>query len=167
MSLHNANGVNSGLQNETQNVLQVMSNSADENSMEVDSQMSETLQEAPLPLTLAPQSQARPSVGVVAQQWRSAAAAENSNESSLNLPLQTNYHGQTAYNMTSTSTTNQLVPFQVNVNLPQTGSPAKEQLKDEILLLKTQMLEMGQALWHAQMQQAANSVSSAQFQESR
>ena len=52
----------------------------------------------------------------------------------------------------------------MNVNLPQTGSPAKEQMKDEILLLKQQMVEMGQNLFHAQMQQAANSVSSAQFQ---
>ena len=130
MSLHNANSVNSGLQGDVQNVMQVMSNSAAENSMEVDSQMNETLQEVPIPQTLVPQNQARPSVGVVAQQWRSAAVAEDSNESSLNLPLQTNYHGQTAYNMTSTSTTNQMVPFQVNVNLPQTGSPAKEQLKD-------------------------------------
>ena len=106
MSLHNANSVNSGLQNDVQNVMQVMSHSAAENSMEIDSQMSETLQEVPLPQTLAPQNQARPSVGVVAQQWRCAAAAEDSHESSLNLPLQTNYHGQTAFNMTSTSMTN-------------------------------------------------------------
>ena len=79
MSLHNANRVNSGLQNGTENVLQIMSNSAAENSMEIDLQMSETLQEVPIPLTLAPQRQARPSVGVVAQQRRSAVAAENSN----------------------------------------------------------------------------------------
>ncbi len=165
MSLHNAKSVNSGLQGDVQNVMQVMSYSAAENSMEVDTQTSETPQEAPLPQTLAPQNQARPSVGVVAQQWRSAAAAENSNESSLNLPLQTNYHGQTAYNMTSTNTLNQMVPFQVNVNLPQTGSPDKEQLKDEILLLKQQMVEMGQTLFFAQMKQAANSVIKAQFQQ--
>ena len=95
MSLHNANGVNSGLLSDG-NVQQVMNHSAAENSMEVDSQMSETPQELPISQTLVPQNQARPSVGVVAQQWRGAAAIGDSQESSLNLPLQTNYHGQTA-----------------------------------------------------------------------
>ena len=163
MSLHNANSVNSGLQNDVQNVMQVMSHSAVENSMEIDSQMSDAPQELPISQTLVPQNQARPSIGVVAQQWRGAAAIGDSQESSLNLPLQTNYHGQTAFNMTTTTanTTNNLIPFQVNVNMPETGSPAKEQLKDEILLLKTQMLEMGQNLLHAQMQHAMASSANA------
>ena len=65
MSLQNAQGVNQGLLSGG-NAQQAVMNSAAENSMEIDSQMSEATQELPISQTMVPPIQTRPSVGVVA-----------------------------------------------------------------------------------------------------
>ncbi len=63
-----------------------------------------------------------------------------------------------------THTSNQLIPFQVNVNLPQTGSPAKAELQNEISLLKQHMLSLNMELYQAQMIAAQTSGHESQFQ---
>ena len=65
---------------------------------------------------------------------------------------------------TNTNTSNQLIPFQVNVHLPNHGSPAKAELQNEILLLKQQMVHMNMELYQAQMLAAQTSEHESQFQ---
>ena len=67
--------------------------------------------------------------------------------------------------LSQTSTSNQLIPFQVNVNIPtQTGSPGKLELKNEILLLKQQMNQLNMELCNAQITAAQASCNESQFQ---
>ena len=66
---------------------------------------------------------------------------------------------------TQSNTSNQVIPFQVNVNVPpQVESPGKLELKNEILLLKQQMNFMNMELYTAQMQAAQACEHESQFQ---
>ena len=66
---------------------------------------------------------------------------------------------------TQSNISNQVIPFQVNVNVPpQEGSPGKLELKNEILLLKQQMNYMNLELYTAQMHAAKACEHESQFQ---
>ena len=65
--------------------------------------------------------------------------------------------------ISQTTTSNQLIPFQVNVNLPNNGSPGKIELQNEVLLLKQRMNCLNMELCQAQMAVAQTYGHESQF----
>ena len=84
------------------------------------------------------------------------------------MPFQTNYSGEATSMVANSSTSNQLIPLQVNVNFqdqPKNGSPDKSDLKNEIALLRQHMVQLNTEFFQAQMTAAQNSCNESQFKQ--
>ena len=84
------------------------------------------------------------------------AALATTTPTGLNAPSD---HG--SYSQSNTS--NQVIPLQVNVNMPNHGSPGKIELQNEIMLLKQQMHYLNFELYQAQIKAAESCGQDSEF----